>query len=106
MRDLFDVHGASGAVYRFGLVRDGRPLSPIGGNYLYVRELEDGYEIVHVGEGQNLINDSQAHWNEANATHGPLHLFTRLNIGEAARQHEQQDILEGLAAARRAAGGE
>ena len=93
MRDLIDVRGASGAVYRFGLVRDGRPLSPIGGNYLYVRETGETYEVVYAGEGQNLINDARGRWNEAVAAHGSLHLFTRLNISEGVRQHEHGDIL-------------
>ncbi len=93
MRDLIDVRGASGAVYRFGMIRDGRPLSPIGGNYLYVREVGDAYEIVHAGEGQNLINDARRRWQEAVAAHGSLHLFTRLNITEGVRQHEHADII-------------
>ena len=93
MRDLIDVRGASGAVYRFGLVRDGRPLSPIGGNYLYVREAGETYEVVHAGEGQNLINDARGRWTEAEAIYGELHLFTRLNISEGIRQTEHNDIV-------------
>ncbi len=93
MRDLIDVRGASGAVYRFGLVRDGRPLSPIGGNYLYVRDAGDTYEIVHAGEGQNLTNDSRIRWPDAESIYGALHLFTRLNISEGIRQTEHNDIV-------------
>ena len=66
MKELIDIHGASGAVYRFALFREGRPLSPMGGNYLYVREGGDtGYEIVHVGEGQNLLTDAHRAWDKA-----------------------------------------
>jgi hypothetical protein len=93
MRDLIDVKGVSGAVYRFGLIRDGRPLSPIGGNYLYVRDAADTYEIVHAGEGQNLINDARVRWSEAESAYGELHLFTRLNISEGIRQTEHNDIV-------------
>jgi hypothetical protein len=93
MKDLIDVRGASGAAYRFAMVREGRALSPIGGNYLFVRETGDGYEIVHAGEGQNLINDAKARWDEARAAHGALHLFTRLNISEGVRRHEHEDIV-------------
>lgn len=93
MRDLIDVRGATGAVYRFGLVRDGRPLSPIGGNYLYVRETGETYEIVYAGEGQNLINDAHSRWNDAQSDHGPLHMFTRLNISEGVRRTEHDDIV-------------
>jgi hypothetical protein len=76
------------------MIRDGRPLSPIGGNFLYVREVGDAYEIVLAGEGQNLINDARRRWREATEAHGPLHLFTRLNITEGVRQHEHSDIVD------------
>jgi hypothetical protein len=81
-------------MYRFGMIRDGRPLSPIGGNFLYVRAVEDGYEIVLAGEGQNLSNDARRRWQEATEAHGPLHLFTRLNITEGVRRHEHFDIVD------------
>ncbi len=93
MRDLIDVKGASGAVYRFTLFRDGRPLSPMGGNFLYVREVGDGFEIVYSGQGQNLLIDSHVPWDEAVAKHGPIHLFTRLNITERTREAEDADII-------------
>ena len=96
MRDLIDVHGVSGAVYRFALVRDGRALSPIGGNFLFVREVGEGYEVIYADEGQNLINDARVRWDEAVAGDGALHLFTRLNISEAVRRHEHEDILAAL----------
>jgi hypothetical protein len=93
MRDLIDVRGASGAVYRFNLFREGRPLSPMGGNFIYVREAGEGYEVVHVGEGQNLLTDARAGWARAVAEHGAAHMFTRLNITERVRQHEHADIM-------------
>ena len=93
MRDLIDLKGASGAVYRFNLLRDGRPLSPMGGNFAYVREAGEGYEVIHVGEGQNLLTDARALWDQAVREHGAAHLFTRLNITERVRQHEHADIV-------------
>ena len=96
MRDLIDVKGASGAVYRFTLFRDGRPLSPMGGNFIYVREVGDGHEILYIGEGQNLLTDARQRWSEAVAMHGDLHLFTRLNIAERTRQQEHVDIAEAV----------
>ena len=96
MKDLIDVHGVSGAIYRFAMVREGRPLSPIGGNYLFVREDGDSYEIVYANEGQNLINDAKVRWDDAAATYGSLHLFTRLNISEAVRRHEHDDIIAAI----------
>ncbi len=108
MKELIDVHGASGAVYRFALFREGRPLSPMGGNYLYVRACDDGpgYEIVHIGEGQNLLTDAHGEWNRAVKSHAASHLFTRLNISERTRRQEHDDILRAqtpLMAARKAA---
>jgi hypothetical protein len=93
MRDLIDLRGASGAVYRFNLVREGRPLSPMGGNFAYVREAGEGYEVVHVGEGENLLTEARTRWAQAVAEHGAAHLFTRLNIAERVRQHEHADIV-------------
>ncbi len=93
MRDLIDLKGASGAVYRFNLFREGRALSPMGGNFAYVREAGEGYEVVHVGEAQNLLTDARAHWDRAVAEHGVAHLYTRLNITERVRQQEHDDIL-------------
>ena len=92
MRDLIDMRGASGAVYRFNLVHAGRPLSPMGGNYLYVRDKPDGYEVVYVGEAQNLLADARARWPEASKAHGAAHLYTRLNVTERVRAHEYADI--------------
>ncbi|MGI8840700.1 MAG: hypothetical protein ACR2F8_07980 [Caulobacteraceae bacterium] len=93
MRDLIDLKGASGAVYRFNLLRDGRPLSPMGGNFAYVREAGEGYEVILVGEGQNLLTDARARWAGAVAGHGAQHLYTRLNITERVRRHEHDDIV-------------
>lgn len=96
MRDMIDVRGASGAVYRFNLIREGRPLSPMGGNFIYLREAGEGYEVIHVGEGQNLLTDARVLWQQAVRDHGAAHLFTRLNITERVRQHEHADIMEAV----------
>jgi hypothetical protein len=93
MRDLIDMRGASGAVYRFNLVSGERPLSPMGGNFLYVRDKPDGYEVVYVGEAQNLLAESRSRWAEAAKSHGAAHLYTRLNVTERARSQEHADIL-------------
>ena len=46
MRDLMDIKGASGTVYRFSRLREGRPLSAMGGNYVYARANGDAVELV------------------------------------------------------------
>jgi hypothetical protein len=93
MRDLIDLRGASGTVYRFALCREGRPLSPMGGNFVYVRAAGDSYELIHIGEVQNLLKDARGRWNQAVEAHGATDLFTRLNITERVRQHEHSDIM-------------
>jgi hypothetical protein len=93
MRDTIDVRGASGAVYRFALCRDGRPLSPMGGNYIYAREAEGTCEILYIGEAPNLMADARRLWDQAVQQHGAAQLYTRLNVTERARRQEQADIL-------------
>jgi hypothetical protein len=93
MRERIDVRGASGAVYRFSLSQEDRPLSPMGGNFLYVRERGEGYEIILAGEGQNLQERARRRWSEAVEAHGASHLFTRLNIAEPVRRQEHGDIV-------------
>jgi hypothetical protein len=66
----------------------------MGGNFVYVRELGEAYEIVYVGEAQNLLTGAREHWAEAVKTFGAAHLFTRLNVTERVRQHEYLDITQ------------
>jgi hypothetical protein len=93
MRDLFDVKGASGAVYRFSRFRVGNPLSAMGGNFVYARVDGETLEILYAGEAQNLLTGARARWDEAIAKFGAEGLFTRLNISEGVRQREHADIL-------------
>lgn len=94
MRDQIDLKGASERAYRFMLVKDGRPLSPMGGNFAYVMEEGEGHQVVLVGHGQNLLNDARLRWDETVLMYGAPHLFMRLNISEGARLREHADILE------------
>jgi hypothetical protein len=96
MKDTIDVIGATGAAYRFNRVRDDRPLSPMGGNFIYARSAGDSCEIVFVGEAQNLMTDARRLWDQAVRDHGAEHLFTRLNVTERVRRLEQGDILAAL----------
>jgi len=93
VKDRIDVRGASGAVYRFSLCDQSLLLSPMGGNYLYVRERGTAYDIILAGEGQNLANDARSRWRDAVRSHGATHLFTRLNIAERIRRSEHADIV-------------
>jgi hypothetical protein len=93
MNDTIDVKGASGATYRFMRVRGDRPLSPMGGNFLYAKSADDAWEIVFVGEAPNLMTDARRLWQQAVQEHGAEELFMRLNITERVRRLEQSDIL-------------
>ena len=97
MKDHVDVHGASGRVYRFMRMREGRPLSPAGGNYLYGRFTGERFEAIYAGEAQNLLTDAKERWSEAVSRHQASDLYTRLNLNQRIRQLEQADILAGLA---------
>lgn len=96
MKDQIDLKGASGAVYRFSLFKEGRPLSPMGGNFVYARETGDRIEILFVGEVQNLLKDSHCRWVEAAEVHQAVALYSRLNISERLRKQENDDLLEAL----------
>jgi hypothetical protein len=93
VRDFLDITGASGVTYRFMRLKEGRPLSPMGGNYLYTRFTGDRLEIVLAGEVQNLMKDARDRWAEAVERFQATELFSRLNISERVRQHELKDIV-------------
>ena len=95
MKDILDVRGASGAVYRFTRFREGNPLSAMGGNFVYARGDEDGIVILFAGEAQNLLVGAREHWDRAVRDYGANGLYTRLNISEAVRRREHADISEG-----------
>ena len=86
MRDYVDIRGASGSIYRFMLLKDGRPLSPMGGNYLYGRSTGERFEMLYAGEVQNLLKDARERWNEAHQRYQVCDLYSRLNISERVRQ--------------------
>jgi hypothetical protein len=92
MKDIIDVKGASGAVYRFTRFRDGSPLSAMGGNFIYARQLPSGPQIIYAGEAQNLLTGARTRWAQAVREHAAEDLFTRLNISEHTRQVEHADI--------------
>jgi hypothetical protein len=98
MKDIIDVRGASSAAYRFTRFRDGNPLSAMGGNFLYAREVVDVTTVLYVGEAQNLLTGSRVLWDEAVRDHGAEGLYTRLNISERTRQAVHDDILAASAA--------
>ncbi|HEY3798081.1 MAG TPA: hypothetical protein VGL58_06970 [Caulobacteraceae bacterium] len=95
MQDFVDVAGASGVIYRFMLLKDGRPLSPMGGNYLYARHTAGRLEVLYAAEVQNLLKDAQERWAEAVERFQAAQIYTRLNISERVRHLELADIVAG-----------
>lgn len=93
MDGFLDLVGSSGNSYRY-LASAGR-ISPMGGNFVLVRELADGaWELVRAGETESLLVGLEPVLAEAKSDHGSaLRLYTRLNISGATRRLERDDIM-------------
>jgi hypothetical protein len=91
VKDLIDVAGASGAVYRFRRV-SGDALRAAAGNFLYVRD-SAGLAIVCCGTSNDLFG-AQALRAELVDEYGPVELYIRLNVSSALRAHELGDLCE------------
>lgn len=92
MRDVIDMTGASGAVYRFRLHRTPDALPATAGNFVYVRGDRDGYALVCCGETHSLINAYRL-WDQARSGHQATHVYLRLNVAQVRRHEECADIL-------------
>jgi hypothetical protein len=78
-------------------LKDGRPLSPMGGNFLFARFTGEAFEMIYAGEAQNLMNGAKERWNEALERFQVTELYSRLNISERVRQLELTDIVGAFA---------
>jgi hypothetical protein len=97
VRDQIDCRLESGETLRFTLFREGRPLSPMGGNYVYVRSDEnDGFTVIYTGQTDNLALHAQERWSEAQSKFSVDGLYTRLNITQAVRRREFAELVEAL----------
>ena len=93
MLDYIDCAGASGAMYRFFNVKDGRPQSMAGGGYVYVKFEGAEPVVLYANETDNLFMGAVDRWSEAVEKHGATHLYTRLNVSGQTRRNELRDIL-------------
>ena len=93
MKDQIDCRSTSGEYLRFALFKEGRPLSPMAGNFVYVRGEDEAMEVVYVGKTDNLAKHAQDRWAEAERTLGASGLYTRLNITAAVRRREHAELL-------------
>lgn len=91
MKDIVDLHGASGAKYRFRLWPPGAGHLPMGGNYAFVREEPGGFVVLAGAAIDDLSLTRSTHGASAAAL-GATHLFTRLNVSRAVRTFEAEDI--------------
>ena len=91
MKDIIDLHGASGAKYRFRLWPQGAAHSPMGGNYAFVREEPGGF-VMLAGAAIDDLSLTRSTYGAAAAALGATHLFTRLNVSRAVRTAEADDI--------------
>ncbi|HEX4709443.1 hypothetical protein [Phenylobacterium sp.] len=98
MKDFIDLEGASGALYRFRLWREGAAHLPMAGNYVFVRPEDESVKVLAVGECNDL---SQVLSRWSNGTRrGATHAFTRLNVSRGVRMAEFEDLAANHKAAR------
>lgn len=90
MKDIIDLNGASGGVYRFRLWRSGAGHLPMAGNYAVVQAAAKGFTVLAADAVDDLSRvDARTLAAERSA---PVLVFTRLNVSRAVRQAEADDI--------------
>jgi hypothetical protein len=96
MNDQIDLRGVSGAVYRFRLDNPAWPENVAGGIFVYVRQAQQGSQVVYAGHTDCLARANRERWQEAVADHGATHLYTRLHVSRSARTQELDDLIAAL----------
>ena len=91
MREFVELQGASGATYRFRHWPRSDPHLPIAGNYVVIREADDGFAILalDVSDDLSLVPQSLKRPLREQAE---CQIYTRLNVSRATRVAEQEDI--------------
>ena len=95
MKPFIDLIGASGAAYRFRKAEGG--LSPIGGNFVYVRNVDGMPRVVCCGKTSSIgsVLTKRTWFEDENGQPGDQ-LYIRLNIMGTTRGSEHEDLLAGL----------
>ena len=95
VKPFVDLAGASGDLYRFRRVEGG--LSPIGGNFVYVREENGETKVVCCGKARSLVSVLMGRiWiSDENALPDDA-LYIRLNAASRVRDAEHEDLVAGL----------
>lgn len=96
MPHFIELIGASGVAYRFRLFEG--QISPVGGNFVYVREVDGALHVVCCGTARALmVHRIWSEWagNEMSLASDALYL--RLNVSTRIRTAEHDDLVLGLA---------
>jgi hypothetical protein len=95
VKPFVDLAGASGELYRFRRAEGG--LSPAGGNFVYVREVDGETKVVCCGKARSLTSVLMGRiWiSDENALPDDT-LYIRLNAASRVRDAEHEDLIAGL----------
>jgi hypothetical protein len=95
VKPFIDLIGASGAAYRFRKAEGG--LSPIGGNFVYVRDVDGMPRVVCCGKARSIgwVLTKRTWFDDENGEPGDQ-LYVRLNATGTIRRSEHEDLVAGL----------
>ena len=95
MSSFLDLVGASGTAYRFR--KPDGAVSPIGGNFVYVREQDGAPRVVCCGCARSLgWALSKPIWLSDENSAQDDQLYIRLNAIRNTRTNEHEDLVAGL----------
>jgi hypothetical protein len=95
VKPFVDLAGASGEMYRFRRAEGG--LSPIGGNFVYVREEAGETKVVCCGKARSLVSVLMGRvWTSDESAQPDDALYIRLNAASSTRNAEHEDLIAGL----------
>ncbi len=88
--------GGSGQQYTYSVYDlDFVPAADQDGNYVFAKEIQNGWEAVYIGQG-DMKTRRAAHLNEGCVTrNGATHFHGHLNRTESAGLAEESDMLDG-----------
>lgn len=90
MSQFVDLHGASGAAYRFRLAEP-QALPATAGNFVFLV----GETALCCGTARSLVK-ARAAWDRLAAAEEGARLYVRLNVASATRAAEHTDLVEAL----------
>ena len=95
MTRQIDFAGKSGAVYRYAVLEEERTLPPVGANYVIAKVTPEGSSILYAGQTPNLASrDWRNVLHTAQDRFEQAEVLTRLNVRNAIREAELDDILQ------------